>query len=109
MSEKSINENASRLLKYSKVISRLNELKNNLQKKFEYTVEQSFTKLENVQTLTLNADKPDFGNYLKAEDLIQKITGLQKQVLMGDKDNPISISSQIVHNFVKIDDKKGDS
>jgi ribosomal protein L5 len=86
----------------------LNELKEQLQKKFEYTAEMSFRKLIKIQELVLTEEYKNPNAWLKAEDLIQKITGLQKQVLMGDKDNPISISSQIIHNFVKADDVKKD-
>ncbi|MDR0572203.1 MAG: terminase small subunit [Rickettsiales bacterium] len=93
MADKTVNENASRLLKDSKVIARLNDLKSNLQKKFEYAAEQSFKKLESVQQLALSEEYKNLNAYLKAEDLIQKITGLQKQ--MGDKDNPIYVNNTL--------------
>jgi phage terminase small subunit len=108
MKEETINDTASKLLKNPEITQRLNDLKNNFQRKFEYTVEQSFRKLENIQQMALVGGGKNFNAYLKAEDLIQRITGLQKQVLVSDRDNPIGINTQIIHAFVKGEGKEGE-
>jgi hypothetical protein len=76
MSEKSINETASKLIKYPKVTTRLNELKSSLQKKFEYTAEMSFKKLEQAQDLALAMEYKNLNAFLKAEELKGKLKGL---------------------------------
>ena len=76
MKDKTINENASRLLKDSKVATRLKELQEPLQKKFEYTMEQSFKKFEEIQKLALTNEKPDLTNAIKCEENKAKLMGL---------------------------------
>jgi hypothetical protein len=101
MSEKSITQNACRLLKDINITSTLEELKSELQKRFEYTAEISRKKLEKIQEMAMNQENANFNAYLKAEDLIQKITGLQKQVLVGTKNSTITVNTQIIHTFVR--------
>jgi phage terminase small subunit len=79
MQETTITNNAYKLLKNNDIITMLDELKGQLQKKFEYTAEQSFKKLEMIQDIALSAEYKNLNAYLKAEDLIQKLGGLQKQ------------------------------
>lgn len=76
MKDKTINENASRLLKDSKVRARLKELKKPLQEKFEYTMEQSFKKFEEIQKLALANERPDLTNAIKCEENKAKLLGL---------------------------------
>lgn len=82
MKDKTINENASRLLKDSKVKARLEELKKPLQEKFEYTMEQSFKKFNELQELALNrisitgVPNPDVANAIKCEENKAKLMGL---------------------------------
>jgi hypothetical protein len=96
MSERVLNARACEMAKKPRVKKKLEELKNNLQKKFEYTAEQSFKKLESVQELAINSEKPDFNAYLKAEDLIQKITGLQKLNVNQTNIDPTPIEIKII-------------
>lgn len=82
MKDKTINENASRLLKDSKVRARLEELQQPFQKKFEYTMEQSFKKFNELQELALKrisitgVPNPDVANAIKCEENKAKLCGL---------------------------------
>lgn len=94
MKDKTINENASRLLKDSKVSARLEELKKPLQEKFEYSMEQSFKKFNELQELALKRisiagfPNPDVANAIKCEENKAKLMGLyapDKQALTTAK------------------------
>ena len=77
MKEETIWSNASRLIKNSKVIARIEELKKNIEKELVYSALESFSKLKEIQELALaNGVKPDLTNALKAEELKGKLAGL---------------------------------
>jgi phage terminase small subunit len=77
MKEETIWSNASRLIKNSKVIARIDELKKGIEKELVYTALESFSKLKEIQEMALsNKLKPDLTNALKAEELCGKIAGI---------------------------------
>ncbi len=99
MKDKTINENASRLLKDSKVIARLKDLQEPFQKRFEYTMEQSFKKFEEIQKLALANEKPDLTNAIKCEENKAKLMGLYAS-------EKVDITSNIKKVFITKDDEK---
>lgn len=100
MKEKTINENASRLLKDSKVTARLKNLQQPLQEKFEYTMEQSFKKFEEIQKLALANEKPDLTNAIKCEENKAKLCGLYAN-------EKLEINANVKKIFItKLDEKE---
>ena len=81
-----INVKAIELLKNGKVSVRLQEHKEKLQKKFFYTTEQSFNKLEELQSLA--TAKANIQAALKAEELKGKLLGLyvEKHQIVSPKE-----------------------
>lgn len=76
MKETTINNNAYKLLQNNEITTRLKELKKPLQEKFEYTMEQSFKKFEEIQKLALANERPDLTNAIKCEENKAKLCGL---------------------------------
>ena len=76
MKETTINNNAYKLLQNNEITTRLKELKKPLQEKFEYTMEQSFKKFEEIQKLALANERPDLTNAIKCEENKAKLLGL---------------------------------
>lgn len=82
MKETTINNNAYKLLQNNEITTRLEELKKPLQEKFEYTMEQSFKKFNELQELALNrisitgVPNPDVANAIKCEENKAKLCGL---------------------------------
>lgn len=90
----SIDVNSSKLASNTKVKLRIAYLKSIITdkviEKFVYDKEKSFKKLEKIQGIALTQERPDLCNYLKAEDLIQKIFGLQKSLMeLTMKEKPV--------------------
>ena len=57
MKDATIINNAYKLINTNDISTRIEELKKPLQKKFEYTIEQSFKKLQLIQDMALNPDE----------------------------------------------------
>lgn len=82
MKETTINNNAYKLLQNNEITTRLKELQQPFQKKFEYTMEQSFKKFNELQELALNrisitgVPNPDVANAIKCEENKAKLCGL---------------------------------
>ena len=82
MKETTINNNAYKLLQNNEITTRLKELKKPLQEKFEYTMEQSFKKFNELQELALKRisitgqPNPDLTNAIKCEENKAKLCGL---------------------------------
>lgn len=98
-----IDNDAYKLTQKPEVIARIAELKKpieeELQKELKYTAKESFKKLLEIQNLALCPDgengKIDLNAGLKAEDLKQKLFGLQKTItkLEGELDIHNSMSA----------------
>lgn len=105
MKDKTINENASRLLKDSKVIARLKDLQEPFQKRFEYTMEQSFKKFNELQELALKrisitgSPNPDVANAIKCEENKAKLCGLYAT-------EKVEVNSNIKKIFITKADEK---
>ena len=105
MKDKTINENASRLLKDSKVTARLKDLQEPFQKRFEYTMEQSFKKFNELQELALNrisitgVPNPDVANAIKCEENKAKLMGLYAT-------EKVEVNSNIKKIFITKADEK---
>lgn len=105
MKDKTINENASRLLKDSKVKARLKDLQEPFQKRFEYTMEQSFKKFNELQELALNrisitgVPNPDVANAIKCEENKAKLCGLYAT-------EKVEVNSNIKKIFITKADEK---
>ncbi len=111
--DKTINENASRLLKDSKVRARLEELQQPFQEKFEYTMEQSFKKFLEIQEKALNRRKkiylegveigevedPDLTNAIKCEENKAKLIGLYAT-------EKVEVNSNVKKIFITKTDEK---
>lgn len=95
MKEETIWSNASRLIKNSKVIARVEELKKGIEKELVYSALESFNKLKEIQELALvNQLKPDLTNALKAEELKGKLAGLyveKKDITANIDSSPFTI------------------
>ena len=95
MKEETIWSNASRLIKNSKVIARVEELKKGIEKELVYSALESFNKLKEIQELALaNGVKPDLTNALKAEELKGKLAGLyvdKKDITANIDSSPFTI------------------
>lgn len=80
MTDKTINENASRMLSNSKIKARLNEYQEETKNRVLYTAEQSFKKLDEILSLALCPDGEDgrlnLQAALKAEELKGRLVGL---------------------------------
>jgi hypothetical protein len=74
VTDKSVNESSSRLLNDKRIIEQLEELQKPLQKKFEYTIENSFRKLLELQEKS--EENGDIRSSLKAEELKGKLFSL---------------------------------
>ena len=91
MKDKTIWENASRLMRNSKVKARVEQLKEKITDDIKYTVVESFNSLCKAQELALNRvnpfgkPNPDLANFIKAEELKGKLKGLyvEKKELSG--------------------------
>lgn len=91
MKDKTIWENASRLMSNGKVKARVEQLKEKITDDIKYTVEDSFNSLCKAQELALNRvnpfgkPNPDLANFIKAEELKGKLKGLyvEKKELSG--------------------------
>ncbi len=105
MKNKTINENASRLLKDSKVGARLKELQQPFQEKFEYTMEQSFKKFNDLQELALKRisitgmPNPDLTNAIKCEENKAKLMGLYAT-------EKVEVNSNVKKIFITKTDEK---
>lgn len=104
MKDATIINNAYKLINTNDISTRIEELKKPLQKKFEYTIEQSFKKLQLIQDMALNPDEEkkerrDLQAALKAEDLTQKLFGMQRtkveNEITGKNGEPIQVVSQV--------------
>jgi phage terminase small subunit len=71
-----INYQACKLLKNELIISRIKELKEKKSLSLNYTAEESASKIKQIQELAIS--KGDMTNALKAEEMLQKITGINK-------------------------------
>ena len=105
MKDKTINENACRLLKDSKVGARLKELQQPFQEKFEYTMEQSFKKFNDLQELALKRisitgmPNPDLTNAIKCEENKAKLMGLYAT-------EKVEVNSNVKKIFITKTDEK---
>lgn len=81
--DKTVWENASRLMSDSKVTARIEELKQKATAEIKYTVEDSFRKLSEIQTLAMKNKK--LTDAIKAEELKGKLIGLyvEKREITG--------------------------
>ena len=84
--DKTVWENASRLMNDSKVTARIEELKQKTTAEIKYTVEDSFRKLSEIQDLALKNKK--LTDAIKAEELKGKLKGLyvEKKEISGGLD-----------------------
>ena len=71
-----INYQACKLLKNEKIESRIKEIKEKKTLSLNYTAEESACKIKEIQKKAL--EKGDMTNALKAEEMLQKITGINK-------------------------------
>lgn len=71
-----INYQACKLLKNEWIISRIKEIKEKKSLSLNYTAEESARKIKEIQQKAL--EKGDMTNALKAEEMLQKITGINK-------------------------------
>lgn len=76
---------ASRLFRNEKIQAFISSLQEKRKEKINYTAEDSFLKLKEIQALAMakkdakGKPSPDLSNALKAEELIQKLYGLAKE------------------------------
>lgn len=84
--DKTVWENASRLMSDSKVTARIEELKQKATAEIKYTVEDSFCKLSEIQALAMKNKK--LSDAIKAEELKGKLKGLyvEKREITGSID-----------------------
>lgn len=81
MSDKTINEAASRLMSNSKVLARLEELRAPIIKKCQMTAEDLIRDLEKAKTMALNSEQ--ISPYINAIMGQAKLLGLDKHVIEG--------------------------
>lgn len=81
--DKTINENASRLMADSKVSARVDELRQKVENKviqeLVYTAKESFDKLCQLQDLALTQEKPEINNAIKSEELKGRLAKLYEE------------------------------
>lgn len=84
--DKTVWENASRLMSDSKVTARIEELRAETTEEIKYTVEDSFRKLSEIQVLAMKNKK--LTEAIKAEELKGKLKGLyvEKREISGGLD-----------------------
>ena len=99
MKETTINNNAYKLLQNNEIATRIKELKKPLQEKFEYTMEQSFKKFEEIQKLALANKRPDLTNAIKCEENKAKLMGLYAT-------EKVEVNSNVKKIFITKTDEK---
>lgn len=105
MKETTINNNAYKLLQNNEITTRLKELKKPLQEKFEYTMEQSFKKFNDLQELALKRisitgmPNPDLTNAIKCEENKAKLMGLYAT-------EKVEVNSNVKKIFITKTDEK---
>lgn len=109
MKETTINNNAYKLLQNNEIATRIKELKKPLQEKFEYTMEQSFKKFNELQELALNrisitgVPNPDVANAIKCEENKAKLCGLYAT-------EKVEVNSNVKKIFItKADEKEANN
>lgn len=90
MSDKTIWEAASRLLKDSKVAARVDELKAQHQERHNVTVDSLLAELEEARTTAQTSEKPQSAAMVSATMGKARILGLDKQVL-EHKDREVTV------------------
>ncbi len=96
MKPETVNNSAFKLLKNGDIAARIEKLKEKITDDIKYTVEDSFNSLCKAQKLALNRvnqfgkPNPDLANFIKAEELKGKLTGLyvEKKELFGGSELP---------------------
>jgi phage terminase small subunit len=101
MKEETVNNNAYKLLKNNEITTRLQELQKPLIEKFNYTIEDSFRKLIEIQNIALNSERPDLTNAIKSEELKGKLLGLYT-----DKVENINPTTVINNTSISLDKLK---
>lgn len=105
MKETTINNNAYKLLQNNEIATRLKDLQEPFQKRFEYTMEQSFKKFNELQELALNrisitgVPNPDVANAIKCEENKAKLMGLYAT-------EKVEVNSNIKKIFITKADEK---
>lgn len=97
MKDETIRNNAYMLMQKSDIAARIKELKDPLQKKFEYTMEQSFEMFKKIQEMALN--KEDLSNFIKAEELKGKLLGLYTDKVKTDISGNLGLKQDIIIKF----------
>lgn len=97
MKEKSIHENASKLLNHAKVAPRLAELQAASAKKHEITIgrltEMTLNAFQEAQRINPTSGQMQTSSMIKAAEFLGKLHGLivDKTQLSGDADNPVEM------------------
>ena len=89
----SINNKAYELLHNVGITSRIGQLQQRLQKKFEVTVESLTKELEEDRQLARDLGQP--GAAIAALNVKARIHGLDKQVMSNDPENPMPANIQV--------------